>query len=103
LFWSLNITGEKNHASRLQAAKQGSESCSDLDSIESYDQQLSRIPQKFLRVPLWLDFFLQLRQQVQRLKRREAVQIDVAQFIQDWLRQRRKDRQLCRRRVRARR
>jgi hypothetical protein len=103
LFRRLNVTGEKDHAGRLQAAKQGSESCADLDSIESYDQQLSRIPQKFLPVPLWLDFFLQLRQQVQRLKRREAVQIDVAQFIQDWLRQWRKDGQLCRRRVRARR
>ena len=54
-------------------------------------------------VPLWLDFFLQLRQQVQRLQRREAVQIHFAQFVQDWLRQRSKDRQLCRRRVRARR
>jgi hypothetical protein len=103
LFWRLNVTGEKNHAGRLQTAKQGSESCADLDSIESYDQQLSRIPQKFLRVPLWLNFFLQFRQQVQRLKRCEAVEIDIAQFIQDWLRQWRKDGQLRRRRTRARR
>jgi hypothetical protein len=102
LFRRLNVTGEKDHAGWLQTAKQGSERCADLDSIESYDQQLSRIPQKILRVPLWLDFLLQLRQQVQRLKRRETVQIDVAHFIQDWLRQWREDGQLCCRRTRAR-
>jgi len=85
LFRRLNVADEKDHAGWLQTAKQGSESCADLDSIESYDQQLSRIPQKFLRVPLWLDFFLQFRQQVQRLKRREMVEIDDPQFIQDWL------------------
>ena len=62
-----------------------------------------RSPQIGILLPILLvHLLLQLRQQVQRLQRRQPVQIHVPQLLQHRLRERRKNRQLRRRRTRSR-
>jgi hypothetical protein len=61
LLRSLNVAREQHNAGRLEAPEQGSNSGIDFDAIESDDEQLPRVLQKFPPVLCFLNLFFQFR------------------------------------------
>ena len=79
LLGALDVACEQDHSCWLQTREQGTEARRHLCAVEADDQELAdglSLRSGFLAVlPLISDFFLQLRQQIQCLQRREPVQV----------------------------